>query len=361
MTTTANANRGLIIAPAWVGDAVMAQVLLKSLLHQQTDLILDVAAPPALMSLFERMVEVNQVFALPFKHGELSLLKRIQLGRALRKQRYDFAWVLPNSWKSALVPLFANIKRRTGWLGEMRYLLLNDWRKLDKQRLPLMAERFLALGSSRTDWQQWAHQTTAANNTAFQERYPQLLPSLQVSASQLKSSCRAVNFQADESRPILALCPGAAFGWSKRWLPDYFSKVANHYLQRGFTVTIFGHGEADQAAAKMIMAATAQKCHNFVGRTTLAQAIDLLSLSAVVATNDSGLMHIACALHLRVVAIYGSSSPNFTPPLGRQVSVCYLAVACSPCFARACPLKHFRCMKALLPQQVIHAIDQLYV
>ncbi|MCP4473395.1 MAG: lipopolysaccharide heptosyltransferase II [Gammaproteobacteria bacterium] len=338
----------------------MAQVLLKSLLQQQTGLMLDVAAAPALMPLFERMVEVNQVLALPFKHGELSLLKRIRLGRALRAQRYDFAWVLPNSWKSALVPLFARAKQRTGWLGEMRYLLLNDWRKLDKQRLPLMAERFLALGRSSADWQQWLHQITVEDNTAFIQRYPQLLPSLQVSPAQLQSSCRAVNFQADESRPLLALCPGAAFGWSKRWLPDYFSEVANHYLQRGFAVAIFGQGEADQAAAETIMAATAQQCHNFVGRTTLAQAIDLLSLADVVVTNDSGLMHIACALNRRVVAIYGSSSPDFTPPLGRQVAICYLAIACSPCFARDCPLKHFRCMRELLPQQVISAIDQLY-
>jgi heptosyltransferase-2 len=341
-------QRGLIIAPAWVGDAVMSQALLKFLVQQQNGLMIDVAVPASLVPLFERMPEVNQIIALPFKHGQL------------RPQHYSTAWVLPNSWKSALVPFFAQIKQRIGWRGEMRYGLLNDIRQLDKSHFPLMVERFIALGWTQERWQSWSDQTTksAATDMPFIERYPDLLPSLEVFEQQRQNSCQQLNFTPHD-RPLLALCPGAAFGPSKRWLPEYFGKVACHYLDQGIDIAILGSPE-DQHAAEIIMTATQHRCHNWVGKTTLAQAIDLLSLADIVVTNDSGLLHIACALDCSVVAIYGSSSPTFTPPLSRAVTICHLDIACSPCFERHCPLKHFRCMRDLLPQQVIAAIDQHY-
>ena len=333
----------------------MAQVLLKAVRREQPDMLLDVAAPSALVAIFERMPEVNDIIPLPFKHGRLDFMMRRRIGHSLRQTHYDIAWVLPNSWKSALLPFFAGVKRRIGWRGEGRYLLLNDLRKLHKTQWPLMAERFLALADLSPD-----HSACPPNATepTFQQRYPALLPELVVTDQQRTITGQAVHFQPDD-RPLLALCPGAAFGWSKRWLPTYFSAVANHYLKQGFRVAILGSPD-DQPIAETIMAATEQQCLNWVGQTTLAEAIDLLSLATVVVTNDSGLMHIATALKRPVVAIYGSSSPAFTPPLGNNVTICYLGIECSPCFARDCPLKHFRCMKELKPQQVITAIDCLY-
>ena len=119
-------------------------------LHQRfPGLILDVLAPSWVAALFERMTEVNQIILSPFRHGELKLAQRWQLGRSLANRGYDQAIILPNSWKSALVPFFAGIYLRTGFTGEMRFGLLNDARPLDKKQFPLMVERFALLGEQR--------------------------------------------------------------------------------------------------------------------------------------------------------------------------------------------------------------------
>lgn len=335
-----------MIGPAWVGDMVMAQTLYK-LLHQvDPGCQVDVLAPPQTLPLVSRMPEIQQSFSLPIKHGELGLKARYQLARELRKQHYTQTIVLPNSWKSALIPFFAGIPKRTGWIGEQRYGLLNDARRLDSKALPLMIQRFAALAFP-----------AKINLQAFAEEFHFATlpwPKLVVSDEQREAVLKQYNIKLD--KPVLALCPGAEFGSAKRWPAEHYATLANIYLKRGWDVWLFGSSK-EQVAADLIMQYTQQNCVNLVGKTKLIEAVDLLSAATVVVTNDSGLMHVSAAVGKPVIVMYGSSSPKFTPPLSQQAQILSLNLNCSPCFQRECPLGHLKCLRDLMPEQVMAAID----
>ncbi|MDO8954053.1 MAG: lipopolysaccharide heptosyltransferase II [Gammaproteobacteria bacterium] len=335
-------NKILIVAPAWVGDMVMAQSLLIQLKLDHPQAIIDVVAPSWVLPLLERMPEVNKAIAMPISHGQFKLAERYRLGKQLRTEKYDQAFVLPNSWKSALIPFFAKIPKRTGWLGEMRYGLLNDWRKLDKIQFPKMVQRFVALAYPKN--QTWSGQD-----------YP--LPALSIKASE--ADAKLALYQLDLNKPILALCPGAAFGPAKRWPTRYFAEVATKKISQGWQVWIFG-SKAEQIFADEIQELSDNRCINLTGKTSLADMVDLLSLAQAVVSNDSGPMHIAASLHRPLVAVYGSSSADFTPPLSNNVIILSVPdLPCRPCFQRECPLGHMKCLNDLEPAWVLSAIDTL--
>jgi heptosyltransferase-2 len=337
------ANAILVIGPAWVGDMVMAQVLFRVLKQQQPNIAIDVLAPAWSVPLLARMPEVRTSFDLPLKHGEFGFGARKKIGHELRG-KYQQAILLPNSWKSALVPFFAGIQQRTGWRGEMRYGLLNDIRTLDKETYPLMIERFAAL--------------------AFPENaaLPEALPRPQLLISNDERQMTLQKYQLNLDRPVLALCPGAEFGPAKRWPERHYAVVAAERIAAGEQVWIFG-SEKDAPVANAIRNALPESqrifCHLLAGKTKLAEAIDLLSCAKAVVSNDSGLMHIAAALNRPLVAVYGSSSPQFTPPLSDAVEIVRLGLDCSPCFKRECPLVHLNCLNELQPSRVLDALSNL--
>ncbi len=318
----------------------MAQTLFTLLKQQDPAVTIDVIAPSWSQPLLERMPEVNQGLNLPFGHGVLALRERYRLGKSLRANQYDQAILLPNSFKSALVPFFAKIPLRTGWRGEMRYGVLNDVRSLDKQALPLMIQRFMALG--------------LAADTPLPAT--QIRPNLQVSSDSVAVALNKHGLNAD--KPVLVLCPGAEFGPAKRWPEYHYADVAKHKLAQGWQVWILGSPK-DQPVAEDIQALTDNRCVDLTGKTSLAEAIDIMSQASQVVTNDSGLMHIAAALNRPLVAVYGSSSPKFTPPLNDNVKIISEGLDCSPCFERECPLGHLNCLKQLAPAKVITALDEL--
>jgi len=318
----------LIIGPAWVGDMVMAQVLFKFIKSRHADAIIDVIAPDFTRPLLERMPEVNAVLALPFKHGEFNFSKRWALGKSLREKNYDECIVLPNSWKSAIIPFAAKIPKRTGFKGEMRYGLLNNIKYLDKTLLPLMIQRFAYLALNKA------------------EKLPDRLP---------KPKLIAQPHLKENAKKIIALCPGAEFGPSKRWPEEYYAEVANKLLEHDFDIWLFGSAK-DQIITDKINMLTENRCQNLAGTTSLSDAIDLLALTSFVITNDSGLMHIAAALDKPLIALYGSTDPGFTPPLSTKAKILSIDLYCRPCFQRECPLKHHRCMKDLSPQHLWETI-----
>ena len=329
------AEKSLIVAPAWVGDMVMAHALIQ-LLHQASPATeIHVAAPAATAAIAQRMVEVSNVHQVDFRHGQLGWGKRRTLGHSLRKQQYRTAYILPNSWKSALLPWFAQVKRRVGWSGEARYGLLNDRRVLNKVALPLMIERFMALAH---DAGQLPH-----------EPYPQ--PKLQ--ADQANAQKLLAKFELQPSQ-VAVLCPGAEFGAAKKWPVQHYADLAQQLSEQGWRVWLLG-SPADRADCDAITQ-LAPATHNLAGKTSLLDAIDLISLATQAVCNDSGLMHIACALGVPTVGIFGSTTPNFTPPLGDQAKVAQLDMSCRPCFQRECPLGHLNCLNTLEPQVVMDYI-----
>lgn len=333
----------LIIGPSWVGDMVMAQTLFTCLKQRHPDCQIDVLAPDWSRPILERMPEVRNALSFPLGHGVLELATRRKIGKSLAGQ-YDQAILLPNSLKSALVPFFAGIPKRTGWKGEMRYGLLNDVRNLDKQRLPLMIERFMAL----------AYEPDAA----LPKPYPQ--PRLVIDNASREAALAKFGLSLD--RPVLALCPGAEFGEAKRWPAEHYAKVAELKIRAGWQVWLFGskndHPGCEEIRARLIPGLREESV-NLAGETSLAEAIDLLSAASAVVSNDSGLMHVAAALNRPLVAVYGSTSPQFTPPLADQVEIVRLGLECSPCFERTCRFGHYDCLRELKPRPVIEALQRL--
>lgn len=323
----------LIVAPSWVGDAVLAQPLFKRLHERHRELTLEVLAAPWTRALFARMPEVHATIDSPFAHGELALKGRYALGRSLAARGYDQAIVLPNSFKSALVPFFAGIALRSGFVGEARWGVLNDARRLDKLALPLMVERFA--------------QFAGAPDEAL--RRP--LPSPRLSVDPVGRAATLQKLGLAPQRPVAVLCPGAEYGPAKRWPAQYFAQLAQRLHAAGCEVWLAGSAK-DAAVGDEIARLAGSACVNLCGRSTLAEAIDLISCAALVVSNDSGLMHIAAALDKPLTAIYGSSSPAFTPPLSTGAQIVKLDLDCSPCFQRECPLGHFNCMLQLQPEQV---------
>lgn len=330
----------LIIAPSWIGDAVLSQPLLARLGSQRPGSVIDVFAPKWVLPVYRRMPEVAATIENPFGHGQLALGQRRRLGRALGQNGYDRAYILPNSLKSALVPWFAGIRTRVGYSGELRYGLLTDRRKLDEQRLPLMVERFAWLA-------QPAHSTL--------ER-PVAQPRLQVTAGEFNGLC--ARLEVAPPKRLACFCPGAEFGPAKRWPSEHFAALARQLAARGFAVWLLG-SQADRPVGDEIAQASDGTATNLCGTTSLDEAVVLLSGARLVVTNDSGLMHVAAALDRPTIAIYGSSSPAFTPPLSASARVVKLDLACSPCFARKCPLQHFDCMVKLDPAKVMQQVTAL--
>lgn len=334
-------SRLLVIGPSWVGDMVMAQALFSALKTKFPDSAIDVLAPAWSGPLLARMPQVSAAISMPVGHGKLGLLARWRLAQTLRARGYRRAFVLPNSFKSALIPLFAGIPVRTGWRGEMRFGLLNDIRLLDKKRYPLMVQRFVALAY--------------ADHAALPDVTPR--PQLTADHGRLPELYSRLGLPGD--KPVLALCPGAEFGPSKRWPARHFAAVAQEYIRRGWQVWLLGSGNdrpvADQVIASL-PAASQSAASNLAGRTELVDVIDLLAVAGAVVSNDSGLMHIAAALQRPLVAVYGSSSPAFTPPLGDNVAVLSIPVDCGPCFQRECPQGHLKCLHDLPPQRVLDAL-----
>ena len=329
----------LIIGPAWVGDMVMAQALFLRLRERDPEAAVDVLAPAWTFPLLERMPQVREALPMPLGHGQWQFGARWRLGRTLRG-RYARAVVLPNSWKSALIPFAARIPQRTGFVGELRYGLLNDARPLDTRALPKTVLRFLHLAD--------------ALGSPPPEHVPQ--PALRVSETMVAQALDAHGLRVGDG-PVLALCPGAEFGPAKRWPAAHFAQVARHRLDRGGQVWLFG-SEKDRPVTAEILA-QAGGCRDLAGRTTLGEAIDLLSVADRVVSNDSGLMHVAAALKRPLLALYGSSDPGFTPPLNDDHRILRLGLPCSPCFRRECPLEHTNCLRHLRPDEAITWLDRM--
>ena len=301
---------------------------------------IDVFAPPWTADLLRVMPDVSEIIINPFPHGALQLGARYQLGKQLKLEMYGQAIVLPNSLKSALLPFFAGIPVRTGYIGEFRFGLLNDARRLRKSKLPLMVERFAQL----------------AEQSGINIKRPLPNPSLQISDSQRNATLAKLELKL--TKPVAVLCPGAEYGPAKRWPVAYFAEIAQRLQQNGFEVWLIGSAK-DHEVAEKIVALGNLASRNLCGKTDLIDAIALLSCAGLVISNDSGLMHLAAALDKPMIALFGSSSPQFTPPLSAKSAIVKLDIKCSPCFKRECPLGHFNCMNNLTPDMVWQKIKQM--
>jgi heptosyltransferase-2 len=330
MTETAT----LVVGPSWVGDMVMAQSLFKRLKAAQPARPIDVLAPAWSLPIVERMPEVRRGIAAGTGHGELAFGKRRRIGAALRGH-YDRAIVLPRSLKSALVPWFARIPTRTGFRGEQRYWLINDMRDFDGKRLDQTVKRFVALGP--------------ADGEPLDD-VP--MPALRIDADNQRAVLDRLGLV--RAPGTIAFMPGAEYGPAKCWPLEQYAELARLLGERGHPVWVMG-SQKDAPAGETI--AKASHAINLCGSTSLADVVDLLACADQAVSNDSGLMHVAAATGVHVHAIYGSSSPRFTPPLTTRRDIYWLELDCSPCFERTCPLGHLNCLRQIAPGDVFARIE----
>jgi len=320
--------RILVVAPNWIGDALMAQPLLARLREKRPEVRIDVLAPAWVAPVLRRLPGVDEVIAAPLRHGALQLRERWRLGRRLRAARYDQAIVLPNSWKSALVPFFADVPLRSGYVGESRYGLLNLIYRAQDGREPMVL-----------------HYARLSEPPGKAPAQPLPAPRLVLDAAAARATAKRFGIRDRYA----AFCPGAEYGPAKRW--PYFAELAT---RMPLPVVLLGSAR-DREACEAVPAL------NLAGRTSLEEALELLAGAELVVSNDSGLMHVAAALGRPQVALFGSSSPEHTPPMSDKARVVWLHVECSPCFERVCPLGHFRCMKELSVERVLEEIERLGV
>ena len=339
----------LVIGPSWVGDMMMSQSLYRTLKADHPDAVIDVMAPAWCRPLLTRMPEVNQALAMPLGHGALQLGERRRLGKALRAQGYDRAIVLPNSFKSALVPFFADISRRSGWRGEMRYGLLNDLRVLDKAAFPLMVQRYVALAQDKS-----------TISSAADLPQPLLRPALSVQPQEKQQALSSLNLTSE--RPLIGFCPGAEFGPAKRWPHYHYAALAEQLIARGCQIALLGSEKDRQTGEQIVNAlpeAARRWCRNLAGETQLEQAVVLLACCQAVVSNDSGLMHIAAALDRPLIALYGPSSPDFTPPLSDNARVIRLISGYQRVRKGDADEGYHQSLIDITPERVINELDAL--
>lgn len=329
----------LIVGPAWVGDIVMAQSLCIALAQEAEGTIIDVLAPSWSLPIVARMSEVRRGIEMPMGHGQLGLGLRWKLGRELKREGYDRAIILPRSLKAALVPAFAGIPTRTGFLGETRYGFINDIRPLDKDVLNQTVLRFSALGLPR----------------GAPVPPPVHPPHLSVDVDAQAAARERLGLTG--GRPIVGIMPGAEHGNAKQWPLDKYGQLAAQMEAQGYQVWIFG-GPKDAPTGEEIASHAGEHTHNLCGKTSLVEVIDLIAACKAAVSNDSGLLHIAAAVGLPVVAIYGASSAAFTPPLTDRAIIVDLEMDCRPCFARVCPLGHTNCLNNIDVPRVAAALEQ---
>ena len=318
---------------------VMAQSLFITLKQRHTGCEIDVVSPRWSLPVLERMPEVRQGLALPVQHGKFSFALRYRLGRSLRVRNYSHAIVLPRSWKSALVPFFAGVPVRAGYRGEMRFGLLNVIRDLDRAVLSQTVQRYVA----------HAYDESEVSVSPPDVPYPVLHSDIGNTNRLLEAL--GLNLE----KPVVGFMPGAEYGPAKQWPLEYFTELARLLLESGYQVWVFGSAK-ERTLGEEIAGGRAVGVYNLCGKTELVDVIDLIACTEQVVSNDSGLMHIAAAMDVRVNVIYGSSTPDYTPPLTDSAEIFYKQLSCSPCFARTCRYRHYDCLTKIRPDEVYKRI-----
>ena len=336
-------SRVLIISPNWIGDAIMAQPLLQLLRLRYPDVAIDVLAPAWVAPVWQAMEEVNQVHESTFKHGKLQLKDRWTMAKFLRTLNYDQAYVLPNTLKFALIPWLAKIPERIGYLGESRYGLLNVIHYDDKRHpRPMMA--FYAALIDKPDGN-------------IEGRFESLHPRLHVDEKAVDAVKKKLNLE--KGTMIVAFAPGAEFGSAKRWPVSHFSALAARIIQcyPGTQIVLLG-SKKDNDVCEAIHS-NVPGTLNLAGKTSLKEAVALIAGIDLLVTNDSGLMHVASAFDLPVVALYGSTDYRHTPPFSSQSYIMSLDLDCAPCQKRECPLGHHNCMEKLIPSLIYEKVKEI--
>jgi len=323
--------RILVRSSNWLGDAVMSVPAVRAIKNGRPDVHLTIAAPDKIAPMWKLIPEVDAIIALP----DTSLASVVRL---LRQQRpFDLAILFPNSLRVALETWLSRIRRRVAYRGHWRSWLVNQI--VREPRKPGPPEhhslRFLRIA------RECGADTTNAD-----------LPKPNQTSNMQPSHGYGL---AGKHQTSLGLCAGAEYGPAKRWLPERFAEAAAKITAQSSAQWMLFGTKNDAAIGEQIAASITDHCVNRIGQTTLDQLIDELRRCRLLLTNDTGTMHLAALLGVPVVAVFGSTEPRLTSPLGNGHVILRHHVECSPCFLRECPID-FRCMNAISADEVAGAV-----
>jgi len=336
-------HRILVIAPNWIGDAVMSQPLLAAIKASNPNAVIDVLATPWVAPVYRACSEVAELIEANLRHGQLQWSLRRALAAQIKQRDYATCYVLPNSFKSALIPWLASIPVRIGYQGELRRFLLTETKANSPktQRIPMVNHYTNLCAPSRNlDTTHLPHLSPTAN-------------ALEAARARL----HAVGIQMDA---YVVLCPGAEYGPSKRWPAARFAALAQSILKvkPAASVVLLGSPSDSAIGVEIVSSTTSNgRIFNWCGATSLDEAIAIIGMCSNLVSNDSGLMHIGAALEVPQIAIFGSSDPNHTPPNSAKATIISLHLPCSPCHQRECPLGHLNCLNQISPERVFAALQ----
>ncbi len=332
-------NPILVVPYMWIGDFVRCHSVVKLLNARFPDRPVDVLSTTLCAPLADYMPGLRRAIVVDLPRSRIALKDQLALARRLKRQNYGSALIMPRTWKSALAPFFARIPERTGFLGEMRFALLNDLR-YGERKLPRMVDRCAALALPRA--------------AQLPPQWP--LPELKVARAEIESWRRKLALDYDD-RLVVALAPGAV-GPSKRWPASAYGALTRRLLAEGYGVWVVGGPEEKALAAEIIGDTTAR---DLTGHD-LRNAILALAAAAVAVSNDSGLLHVAAALGTPAIGIFGPTSPWHWAPLNPLAATIETTtkVECRPCHKPVCRLTHHRCMRDIPPDQVLTAVRQAF-
>lgn len=324
----------LIVPYMWIGDFVRCHTVVRLLQARFPGRPIDVLTTEMVAPLLDYMPGVRKGIVFDLPRGRLAFSQHRALAERLRRVGYGQALVMSRKWKAALAPYLAGIPVRTGFVGEMRFGLLNDVRS-GERKLPRMVDQCAVLALPK--------------NTPVPADWP--LPAL-VAPPEEVAAWRQRRGLVDP-KPVAAFAPGAV-GLSKRW--PYFADLAQRLVAEGFSVWVLG-GAGETALAAEIVAAGGPAVHDLTG-PDLRNAILALAAAQVAVSNDSGLLHVAAALGTPAIGIFGPTSPRLWAPLNPIAAVIETAtdVPCRPCHKPACRFGHHRCMREIEADRVAAAV-----
>ena len=332
-----HAKRILIRTTNWIGDAVMTTPAVHTIRQNFPEAHIGVLAKPWVAPVFNANPHVDKLLLYDAKSTHKGFAGKWQLAVQLRRQKWDVGFVLPNSFESALLFAMARIPTRIGYKTQYRHLLLTD---------PVILNQKLKENSHETDHYLRLLELSGLKTTRTGLKL-YITPD-----DQIRGDALLMENGVENGTLLIGINPGAAFGTAKRWSADRFAQLADQLARDyGAQILIFG-GPGEQSVAQKIAAAMNQIPLILSGKTTLREAIALLDRCRLLVTNDSGLMHIAAALHCPQVAIFGPTNPVTTGPLDARAKVIYEPIECSPCLKRECPLQHHNCMELISVERV---------
>jgi len=337
--TGQNGSPILVVPYMWIGDFVRCHSVIKLLNARFPDRPVDVLSTTLCAPLTDYMPGLRQAIVVDLPRSRIALKDQRALARRLKRENYGSTLIMPRTWKSALAPFFARIPERIGFVGEMRFALLNDVR-YGERRLPRMVDRCAALALPPA--------------AELPPEWP--LPELKIAPAEIESFRRECGLAFDK-RPVVALAPGAV-GPSKRWPASAYAALTRRLIAEGFAVWVVGGPEEKSLAAEIIGDTTAR---DLTGHD-LRNAILALAAAAVAVSNDSGLLHVAAAAGTPAIGIFGPTSPWHWAPLNPLAATIETEtkVDCRPCHKPVCKLAHHRCMRDIPPEQLLAAVRQAF-